>query len=133
MANNTPSPFTNQRLFDLVRQQRIELRDAELISDEEYLELAKEHAAVARLENYGDLRERIRTLEAERSEDTKRLDWLERQCPVSICRVLDLRNDKTNTVTTWIIERHTERFGCAVTHPPIREALDAARKGATEE
>lgn len=42
----------NQRLCDLVRHQRMELHEAGLISDEEYSELAKDHPAVERLEQY---------------------------------------------------------------------------------
>lgn len=45
-------PFTNQRLFDLVRHQRSELHVAELITDDEYAQLAQEHSAVKRLEDY---------------------------------------------------------------------------------
>lgn len=51
--------FDNQRLFDLVRQQRMELHEVELITDEEYIELAKEHSAVARLEDYDELRAQL--------------------------------------------------------------------------
>lgn len=54
-----------QRLFDLVRYQRHELFEANLISDEEFTELAKEHAAVARLESYDEVRAKITALEAE--------------------------------------------------------------------
>lgn len=42
----------NQRLFDLVRQCRSQLHTDNLISDDEYYELALEHGAVARLETY---------------------------------------------------------------------------------
>lgn len=42
----------NQRLYDLVRWSRMELHRANLISDEEYVELAQDHSAVKRLENY---------------------------------------------------------------------------------
>jgi len=124
VANNTPSPFTNQRLFDLVRQQRMELRAADLISDEEYLELAKEHAAVARLEDYGDLRERIRTLEAERTEDRKRLDWLQKQdsgtLKIAIYQNGHAEVNPNGKIANWYVSNS------------LREALDAARKGATE-
>lgn len=41
-----------QRLWDLVRYQRAELYAASLITDEEYAELASDHAAVKRLEAY---------------------------------------------------------------------------------
>lgn len=42
----------NQRMWDLVRYQRSELHVAELITDDEYAELAIDHPAVKRLENY---------------------------------------------------------------------------------
>ncbi len=45
-----------QRLTDLVRYQRQELHVAGLITDEEYFGLAKDHAAVARLESYDETR-----------------------------------------------------------------------------
>lgn len=40
----------NQRLWDLVRHQRIELHIVGLITDDEYAELAQDHGAVKRLE-----------------------------------------------------------------------------------
>jgi len=40
----------SQRLWDIVRYFRMEAHAAELISDEEYVKLAEDHAAVARLE-----------------------------------------------------------------------------------
>jgi hypothetical protein len=46
------TPPLNQRLFDLVRFMRAELHGAELITDEEFLMLAKETGAVKRLEDY---------------------------------------------------------------------------------
>ena len=51
--------LTNQRLFDLVRYMRSELHDAELITDEEYVMLASEHASVQRLEDYDALRAKL--------------------------------------------------------------------------
>lgn len=39
-----------QRLWDLVRYMRSELHEKQLVTDDEYFELAKDHAAVARLE-----------------------------------------------------------------------------------
>lgn len=53
----------HQRLFDLVRQQRMELHEAGLISDEEYMELAKDHPAVERLETYDELRKQLAAAE----------------------------------------------------------------------
>lgn len=44
--------MTNQRMWDLIRYQRAELHEAGLITDDEYAELAKDHAAVKRLEDY---------------------------------------------------------------------------------
>jgi hypothetical protein len=54
---------TNKRLGDLVRHQRSELHDAELITDEEYAALAEDHAAVARLEGYDALRAKLGAVE----------------------------------------------------------------------
>ena len=51
--------LTNQRLFDLVRHQRIELHTEGLITDEEYAMLASEHASVRRLEDYDVLRAKL--------------------------------------------------------------------------
>lgn len=53
-----------ERLRDLVRHQRGPLHDAGLLTDGEYAELAADHGAVARLEGYDALRERIAALEA---------------------------------------------------------------------
>lgn len=51
-----------QRLADLVRQQRMELFTADLINEDEYAELAKDHPAVARLESYDSMRREITRL-----------------------------------------------------------------------
>lgn len=48
------------RLWDLVRHQRSELHEAELITDEEYAALAQDHASVARLETYDRLRQALK-------------------------------------------------------------------------
>lgn len=42
----------NQRMWDLIRFCRGELHSEDLITDEEFCELAKDHAAVKRLEDY---------------------------------------------------------------------------------
>lgn len=55
---------TNKRLGDLVRHQRSELHDAELLTDEEYAEIVKDHDAVARLEGYDALQARLKVVEA---------------------------------------------------------------------
>ena len=47
------------RLFDLVRHQRGELHEAELITDEEYVALAAAQGSVRRLETYDGLRKRL--------------------------------------------------------------------------
>lgn len=52
------------RLFDLVRHQRFELFQAQLITEAEYALLAFEHSAVSRLETYDAMRQRIAVLEA---------------------------------------------------------------------
>ncbi len=54
------STLTSQRLFDLVRHQRSNLLQDELITEEEYDELCKDHAAVMRLEDYDDMAARLR-------------------------------------------------------------------------
>ena len=56
--------FPNQRLWDLVRHQRAELHETDLITDEEYAMLAEDHPAVARLETYDSLRTRADAAEA---------------------------------------------------------------------
>lgn len=48
-----------QRMRDLVRQQRAELHQADLITDEEYAELCSDAGAVARLESYDEIRGRL--------------------------------------------------------------------------
>jgi hypothetical protein len=45
----------HQRLWDLVRYERAELHDLDLITDAEYALLAEDHPAVARLEEYDHL------------------------------------------------------------------------------
>ncbi len=47
-----PLKEDTQRLWDLVRYQRAALYTAELITNDEYAELAQDHAAVRRLEGY---------------------------------------------------------------------------------
>lgn len=53
-----------QRLLDLVRQQRQELHEAGLITDEEYAALAADGDAVARLEGYDRLRQELQKVTA---------------------------------------------------------------------
>lgn len=55
-------PFTNQRLFDLVRYERASLHNANLISDDEYALLAEEHSAAQRLETYDGLMNKATSL-----------------------------------------------------------------------
>lgn len=47
-----PSIQDRQRLWDIVRFLRQDAHMAGLISDDEYVELARDHDAVARLETY---------------------------------------------------------------------------------
>ena len=47
-----PLKEDTQRLWDLVRYARSYLHEKDLISDEEYFDLALDHAAVGRLEAY---------------------------------------------------------------------------------
>ena len=53
---------TNERLYDLVRHQRGELYEAELISDEELASLASAQGSVERLTTYDDLRAQLASL-----------------------------------------------------------------------
>lgn len=73
-AEEAPTPATemplNQRLHDLVRHQRSALHVAGLISNEEYSELAQDHAAVKRLEDYDKVKA------VTREECAQRLDAL---------------------------------------------------------
>lgn len=62
--------FKIERLFDLVRHQRAELHEADLISDEEYAALATATGSVDRLHKYDDMRERIIALERNAIEQT---------------------------------------------------------------
>ena len=50
------------RLFDLVRNQRAELHEAGLISDQEYAELASENSSGARLASYDELTAEVQRL-----------------------------------------------------------------------
>ena len=63
----TPPHAELQRLRDLVRQQRSELHDANLISDEEYAALAMDGGAVPRLMGYDEMRTQL-AAQAERVE-----------------------------------------------------------------
>ena len=64
----------DERLFDLVRFMRAELYDAELITNDEYVELCTEGAtglmrgSVRRLETYDELINRVKKLETELDE-----------------------------------------------------------------
>ena len=66
--------MTNQRLFDIVRYMRAEIHNAELITDDEYAELAMEHSAVDRLEDYDELRARLNKLEAAAREFVRKVE-----------------------------------------------------------
>ncbi len=67
----------NQRLHDLVRYKRSELLSDDLISMDEYAELAQDHAAVARLESYdgalAKIRSQVALLESQLAEARKHL------------------------------------------------------------
>jgi hypothetical protein len=55
----------SQRVWDLLRYQRMELHNANLITNEEYAALAFDHPAVARLETYDELRAELARLTAQ--------------------------------------------------------------------
>ncbi len=57
--SNVQLAENHQRLLDLVRQQRIELHDANLITDREYADLAQVDGAVVRLESYDAVRKQL--------------------------------------------------------------------------
>lgn len=61
---------SDQRLLDLVRQQRMELHEVGLITDREYADLASDSGAVARLETYDQMRAQITALR-KRCEDLR--------------------------------------------------------------
>lgn len=66
--------IANSRLQDLVRQARHELHMAELVTDEEFAELAAaEPGAVTRLEDYDQVRRGLRTICAPHLEELKAL------------------------------------------------------------
>lgn len=56
----------NQRQWDLIRQQRQELFQSDLITEEEYSELSQDHSAVKRLEDYDVIRAELATLKSDR-------------------------------------------------------------------
>jgi hypothetical protein len=64
-----------QRLMDLVRQQRMELLAADLITREEYAALAQEHGAVARLESYDQVREKMAHLDSDLRAAQEAVAW----------------------------------------------------------
>lgn len=76
----------NQRLLDLVRQQRMELHAGNLITDREYAELASDHGAVARLETYDQMRAELAALRQR-------------------CEDLELIVLTSESQSAWIVER----------------------------
>lgn len=75
--------MTHQRMWDLIRYQRQELHTAGLITDDEYGELAQDHPAVKRLEDYDKLAARLTELaqlvrEALVAEHAPKADWQKR-------------------------------------------------------
>lgn len=70
--------IVDQRLWDLCRHQRGELRTAGLITDEEYAAFALNHAAVARLEDYGSLRAQVAELSRLNAQMVEKIaEWLD--------------------------------------------------------
>lgn len=65
--------LSNQRLFDLVRQQRMELFQANLIDEAEYAMLAGTHGGVQRLEDYDGVRAEVERLKTAEREDAVRI------------------------------------------------------------
>ena len=64
----------NQREQDLIRYCRSDLHDANLITDDEYVELAKKHDAVKRLEDYDALRAELAKAKADVERLKKEID-----------------------------------------------------------
>jgi len=70
--------IVDQRLWDLCRHQRGELRTAGLITDEEYAAFALNHAAVARLEDYDSLRAQVAELSRLNAQMVEKIaEWLD--------------------------------------------------------
>lgn len=65
-----------ERYHDLVRYQRAELHEAQLITDAEYAELVKDGKSVARLEGYDALQQQLADLRAENEKLKARDTWL---------------------------------------------------------
>lgn len=103
-----------ERYHDLVRYQRSELHQADLITDDEYVELLSDSKSVARLHAYDDLRKSLKSAEAKLAELQKASLALYDFCLSHISAVQDIPDE------VWI------PFKEAVNSP--RQAIDAAMK-----
>jgi hypothetical protein len=83
------SDTLNQREHDLVRYQRQELYRANLITEDEYADLAKDHAAVRRLEDYDVLRAKLIASEAENKRLTDALKESQSSAELAVRRVTE--------------------------------------------
>lgn len=121
-----------QRMWDLVRQQRMELLTADLITQDEYAALAVDHPAVARLESYDELRAahaETRGQLAQAQRDTERLDEVE-------IRGLTVENRAGvgKSVDPWMVREATGLHKSLTywTRKTAREAIDAALRAKPE-
>jgi hypothetical protein len=109
----------NQRQWDLIRYQRSELHTAGLITDDEYAELAKDHAAVQRLEDYDAVRTELSALRTRletAGKDTTRLDWLENTWV----------DDESSPLTEYEGQWHADGMPNGPMADDMRAAIDAA-------
>lgn len=85
-----------ERLFDLVRYQRAELHQAELISDGEYTSLLADYSSKARLETYDDMRKQLSILRTEYRNALEEIKKLQRHYRIMYAiNIVGLRNMKT--------------------------------------
>src|SRR4051812_38946345 len=70
----------HQREHDLVRQQRAELHEADLITTEEYAALAGERGAVERLESYDEVIAKLRQAESKAKRFETALEKVKDSC-----------------------------------------------------
>ena len=100
------SETLNQREHDLVRYQRQELYQAHLITEDEYADLAKDHAAVRRLEDYDVLRAKLIASEAENRRLTDALKESQASAELAVRRLAE-ENERLRDALTDIAKERT--------------------------
>lgn len=99
----TVKAFDNQRLFDLVRYMRHELRDAGLVTEGELGWLIEQGSSSARrLEDYDKLHERLKRLdkiEAALADKTRELE--EAEAALRVAPDLFIRSDDEWCMSEW--------------------------------